>query len=496
MYTVLLVDNEKNIIDSLSNTIDWHEYGFSQILTALNGRDALQILSTENVHLLITDIKMPQMDGLTLLKHVRRQYPHIHCLILTAYNEFEYAKEALTLGIDNYLLKPINTEEFHDNIKKVTNLIFSREKIDNNIFYNNILLRWLNGSINKEELIDRVALLGINLFLPRFTVLTVQFESINTETSHVILRIRESLRQKHNVNPVYSASNLWTFILSGKEVNAHEIQTSITPFLRENPNLKAALGCTVNDAEHLHLSYKHALMLMESKLQTPDSIDALADVPAKSQLSHISEYVDSILYRLPQKSIDHFRRFLIHEIIWPNIHSIRNVDLYIQELNMVFSGRLNEFPQYVEHITACPYQSADHLPTLSEFEKTFDGIVGHWTDIIAKGFAQYSPIVQLAIEDISQRNINDFSTKSFCSKYRINASYFGLLFKKESNIFIGEYLMLVRINYAINLLCTTNRKVSEISDMLGFSSPSYFIKCFKKQTGVSPNHYKHFYKNP
>ncbi len=214
MYTVLIVDNEKNITDSLSHTIDWHEYGFSKILTALDGTDALQLLSTEKVHLLITDIKMPQMDGLTLLKHVRPQYPHIHCLILTAYNEFEYAKEALVMGVDNYLLKPINTEELSDNVKKVANLIFSQEKIDNNIFYNNILLRWLNGSINKEELIDRAALLDINLFMPCFTVLIVHFEAINPETSDVILQIRERLRPKYNVNPVYSASNLWTFIIS------------------------------------------------------------------------------------------------------------------------------------------------------------------------------------------------------------------------------------------------------------------------------------------
>ena len=496
MYTVLIVDNEKNITDSLSGIIDWHEYGFSNILTALNGTDALQILSTEKVHLLITDIKMPQMDGLTLLKHVRQKYPHIHCLILTAYNEFEYAKEALVMGVDNYLLKPINTEELSDNIKKVTNLIFSQEKIDNNIFYNNILLRWLNGSINKEELIDRATLLDINLFMPCFTVLIVHFKSINTETSDVILQIRERLRQEYNVNPVYSASNLWTFIISGKELCDHKIQACVAPYLKENPNIKAALGCSVNNMEQLHISYKHALMLIENGIQMPDSTDIISNTPTKKQLDHISEYADSIIFKLPPKAIDSFKHFLINEIIWPNIHSEKDMEMYIQELNMVFSSKLKEFSQYADHMTAYSYQPVNHLPTFHEFEKIFNDIAAHWTDIISKAFAQYSPIIQLAIEDIAQRNIGDFSTKSFCSKYRISASYFGLLFKKEVNIFIGEYLMLVRINYAINILCTTNKKITEISDMLGFSSPSYFIKCFKKQTGVSPNHYKHFYKNP
>lgn len=495
MYTVLIVDDEKNITDSLSNTIDWHEYGFSEILIAHNGEDALQIIRTEKVHLLITDIKMPHMDGLTLLKHVRSEYPQIHCLILSAYNEFEYAKEALVMGVDNYLLKPINTEELTDNIKKITNLIFSQEIIDNNIFYNNILLRWLNGSISKEELIDRATLLDINLFMPHFTVLVVQFEAINAATSNTIIQIREKLRKVCNVNPVYSGSNTWAFILSGKELSNQDIQSCIDPYLKEDPSIKAVLGSTIHNMENLHISYKQALMLMESGMQLPVSTDTLANSPTPKQLSHISEYVDSIIYRLPQNIIDSFKRFLLDDIIGPNINSKQGIDSYIQELNMVFSGKLKEFPQCEDHLTAYSYQPTGHSPLLQEFEKAFTEATEYWTDIITKNFCQYSPIVQLAIEDIAQRNISDFSTKSFCAKYRISASYFGLLFKKEVNIFISEYLTLVRINYAINILCTTNKNVTEISNMLGFSSPSYFIKCFKKQTGVSPNHYKHFYKN-
>ena len=161
---------------------------------------------------------------------------------------------------------------------------------------------------------------------------------------------------------------------------------------------------------------------------------------------------------------------------------------------MAFSSKLKVFSQYNEQMTAYRYHPTSNLPTFREFEKIFTDVIQHWTNFIENVFHQYSPIVQLAIDEIAQRNISDFSAKSFCSKYRISASYFGLMFKKEVNIFISEYLMFVKINYAINLLCTTNKNITEISNMLGFSSPSYFIKCFKKQTGVSPSHYKHFHK--
>lgn len=496
MYTVLIVDDEKKITDSLTDIINWQEYGFSTVMTAHNGADALQLIDSVPVHFLLTDIKMPQMDGLTLLKHVRNKHPQIHCIVLTAYNEFEYARESLTLGVVNYLLKPINLEELVENVKKIADLIFSQKKIDNNIFYNNILLRWLNGSINKEELINRSALLDINLFMPFFTVLLIHFDSIDTKTSSVVLKITEQLKKNYTVNPLYSAKNLWTFILSGKEFCNEDIQLCIKSCLNGNPGAKVSLGSIVNNMEHLHISYKHALMLLESDNQETTNPDTVFSADDNNIRDHISNYVDSIIYRLPSKLVNRFRLYLIDEIIWPDISSVNKAEFYLQELNTIFMSKLKELPQYAQHIIPYSPQSLSGLPTFQEFEKAYNSLSDHWTSIISKAFLQYTPIIQHAIDELAQQNISNFSTKSFCSNYRINTSYFCTLFKKETNFFIGEYLMSVKINYAINYLCTSNKKIAEISDMLGFSSPSYFIKCFRKQTGVSPNHYKHFYKNP
>ena len=466
------------------------------MLTAQNGIEALELLNAECVHFLITDIKMPQMDGLTLLKNAREKYPQLHCIVLTAYNEFEYAKQALALGVDNYLLKPINLEELVDNVKKIADLIFSQKKIDNKVFYNNILLRWLNGSINKEELINRSSLLDINLFMPYFTVLLISFESIDTNTSSIILQITEELRHKYTVNPLYSAANLWTFILSGKEINNEEIRLCVASCLKEQPNTKATLGGVVNNIEHLHISYKRALLSIESESQVASSPDSCFHSIDTNLRDHIANYVDSIIYRLPSKLVNRFKIYLIDEVIWPNIHSENDAEFYLQELNIVFISKLKELPCDANHITSYSPQTLLDTTAFHQFETAFDSITEHWTNIISKKYTEYSPIVQLAIEDIAQLSISDFSTKTFCSNHRISTSYFCTLFKKETDYFIGEYLMLVRINYSISLLCTSNKKITEISDILGFSSPSYFIKCFKKQTGVSPNHYKHFYNNP
>ena len=101
MYNALIVDDEKSILENIQKAIPWEELGIETVFTAQNGSDALSLLEAYHIDLLISDIRMPGMDGLTLLKHVRAVYPNIRCILLSAYGEFEYARTALTLGIEN-----------------------------------------------------------------------------------------------------------------------------------------------------------------------------------------------------------------------------------------------------------------------------------------------------------------------------------------------------------------------------------------------------------
>lgn len=113
-YNILLVEDEKLLRQSLANRINSLNSGFKVSCQASNGEEALQCLQIENVHLIMTDIRMPVMDGLTLAQKVHERYPHILILILTSYTDFNYAREALIQGVRNYLLKPISTEDLEN----------------------------------------------------------------------------------------------------------------------------------------------------------------------------------------------------------------------------------------------------------------------------------------------------------------------------------------------------------------------------------------------
>ncbi len=118
-YNILLAEDEILLRQSLSNSIDALDSGFRVTCQVSNGEEALQCLKTENIHLVITDIRMPAMDGLALARRIHEQYPHIFTMILTGYADFSYAQEALKQGVFDYMLKPVSTEDLESALSHV-----------------------------------------------------------------------------------------------------------------------------------------------------------------------------------------------------------------------------------------------------------------------------------------------------------------------------------------------------------------------------------------
>lgn len=176
MYKVMIVDDELLILDGLKKLIDWEKLGLNIVNTAVNGEDAVEKFISNPVDIIITDINMPKMNGLKLIKNIKNINSKTKFIILSGYDEFEYAKEAIPLGIENYILKPINEEELESTLKNTidkldSNLelpILEEEKL--RILKDNILYRWINGDISSYELKEREFILGISLDFSKYLV--------------------------------------------------------------------------------------------------------------------------------------------------------------------------------------------------------------------------------------------------------------------------------------------------------------------------------------
>ena len=176
MYNVFIVDDEPFIIEGLYDIVDWSSFGMEIVNHAGNGQAALQALSAQPVDILITDISMPIMNGLDLIREARRVQPDLKVIILSGFNEFEYLKEAMQLGIENYLLKPINVEELESTLRNTASKLdqapakTSYDAYGIQILKDNILHRWLTGQIATAEFEERSLFMNLTLDGPCYGI--------------------------------------------------------------------------------------------------------------------------------------------------------------------------------------------------------------------------------------------------------------------------------------------------------------------------------------
>ncbi|MEN6315706.1 MAG: response regulator [Clostridiaceae bacterium] len=163
MFKAIIVDDEKRIRDGMKKLIDWEEHGFSIVELAGDGVEALEICRLEKPSLVITDIKMPRMDGLTLASELKKINPDISIIIFSGYNDFSYAKQAMKYGVKNYLLKPVDKDELCAELDTIRCDILSRlsreEEVrqDNEKLESLFLIRLINGDLSPEEILKNPA---------------------------------------------------------------------------------------------------------------------------------------------------------------------------------------------------------------------------------------------------------------------------------------------------------------------------------------------------
>jgi len=175
MYQAVIVDDEPVIVSGIRDALDWEGFGFEIALATTSPATVLSFLSVHPVHLLITDISMPEMDGIALIREAKSLVPLLSVIVLSAYDNFDYVKGALRYGAENYLLKPLSSDELSDSIRNVVSHVKEREVLNMNYdgtmltFRSTFVEQWLKNLLTPETLLERAGLLGINLEMDNYT---------------------------------------------------------------------------------------------------------------------------------------------------------------------------------------------------------------------------------------------------------------------------------------------------------------------------------------
>lgn len=505
MYKVVLVDDEPFILDGLYDALDWSSYGLELTGRAENGQEALELLKKVPADILITDITMPRMNGLELIRAVRGFRPELKVIILSGYNEFDYLKEGMQLGIENYLLKPINFAELSATLTGTVEKLnlpaplppFHESEMD--ILKDNVLNRWLSGRISRLELEERAKLLGIRLEGTDMIAVVIRAAGPPDDLLYAEVQRRIGPEPDAECYVNMEGDIVAVFLADGPEAckrNALAFADALRKAVPGAQGIRISLGSPGRLFLEEPRSYEEALRAQEYFLLLPP--DGIADYgelrngveggpdafrpdwPAYARLLMAKDR-EGLIGRIGTD----FAALHGREGVTPGFMRSLAVELAVRmklELGRVRMPDAVEerFKDVLERIT----RSTSREQLLETLEEMAGMAVG--------GLVQEdkSPVIKQILNHIHRCYAQDMSLKSLGQQYNIHPVYLGQLFHKETREVFTEYINKYRIEMAKAQLKETNLKVHEIAKQVGYWETGYFHKQFKKYVGISPMEYR------
>lgn len=515
MYNLLIIDDEPLIVDGLKELIPWNEYGIRICGSAYNGESGLKKIRELNPDIVIADIHMPKKTGLEMISEVKEFNKDIHFIILSGYNDFEYVKKGIILGIENYLLKPVNKQELCSTIsltiqkleKDIKNSSIIKE--GKTVVRENILFRWVTGQINDMELEERIDLLNIPKNSLYYSVAV--FHSDDKKMKLSISRKIRSLLAKLNItnrhqklyitdNP--TNNNIILFFTgsshSYKKERSRIVQQLIESFnFIERKLIVVTLGKIVNNRTLIKTSYesvlnlhKYTLLLpnkniLDAEERQPDNTEAikykrLDTVKMKMLIQNREMNSLEELLNLNFESLKEINnpKFIQNEVI--NI--LLELDLFCKQAHLPDSFFKKERESLIRRIL-----STDSIISLKEIlYKIIDQII----KLLEQKNEIQSPIIRKMLTFVNNNLHEDISLKRIGNELNFSSNYLGHIFRKEIGISFSEYIKKLRIDTAKKMLEGSTKTISEIAVDVGFIDANYFYRVFRNVNGCTPSDYR------
>lgn len=312
MYNVMLIDDEKLIIQGLTNIIEWEEIGLKVVETALNGYEALEKFKEKSVDIIITDISMPRLTGLELIKEIREINSKTKFIILTGYDEFAYAKEAIKYGVESYILKPINEEELQETLVKMVRDLDNKKKEKNKVLDKNTkLIEYIEGKLNEKYIYDMKNLLSIDIKDKAYTVSNINIsrkykDGIYINVSEILERYTEDKYEVlHKYDDEAILINSWDKEISRAEIINYYEDIKDKLIKESNEEIFISIGDIVFDIKELSKSYSTA-----KKLKKYILTEGTNKCVYKEKLKDVKEHNKSF-----KEEIEHINKLIIEKNI-------------------------------------------------------------------------------------------------------------------------------------------------------------------------------------
>ncbi len=451
MMNVLIADDENHILNHLQTGIPWQDLGLEICALAHNGQEALHYIQTHPVDILLTDIRMPGMDGLELCRQIRQRNLNLPIILLTGYSDFEYARQAIALEVLDYCLKPIDTTQLSQTLLRAVRRAYSQV------------------STRADALLDRIEEGDTATVRAIFAKLGIHGERIYLAGSVGV----------HNIEKELGAP------LSYKVGKHKYLYFSSRPFHR------AAAAKIIAFA-----SGRSGIGMPE----TPYPISALApaiDDVLVMTLQYFINGTPTLCTNLVEEGLaeDLFRQFAtyqdrpsemkawLHTLSRANCSTILNVRTALRLLNHIaMSPALQNSGDDEAYLYGFEQMAAEYHSLSEVLEEFSQSLKVSQEKAPAAATSSFLKILGY----LEQNYAADISLKTISQEFHLNSSYISQLIKNETGLTYTQYITELRMNKAKELLKTTKLSLNEISEAVGFHDYFYFIKKFKREVGVTP----------
>jgi two-component system response regulator YesN len=514
MIDILLVDDEQSVLDGLKLLIPWEELGIDNIRCCKNGEEALKLIKESIPHILITDIRMPKMNGIELLHEIRQKGYPIKCIILSGYNDFEYVKKGIKYDVENYILKPVDRTELLQTINQIIHKIELEDEQSHLIsikqdlaIRNNILNRMIRNQINISTFNERIKVLDIDLINSslQVAIINTNYElSTNPKINISIIDkvicqlLSKLLPQEHYVLFPNMEGQLVVIFLVDFIDNLHDILN--TTAQKSHLAIHIATGTVIEHYRNLHESYKYA-----KKAADYFMINKNVKVIHYNDIKKMQHVNKSNLIKLNHRIIEDKIQSGNKEDLIKYIQDIYNdqelkklspdqIRMLAIELFLIYHRIINSLNGSIYNIDSFSNSIIDYIhqtKSIDDLKKwTFD-LINYGNSYIENlTNKQYSKTIQSVINYINSHYYEEISLKTLSAKMSFSPSYLGKKFRKEVGCLFGEYVNSIKMKKAKQLLFETNLKVSKISEMLGIRNTNYFYALFKKYYNITPTEYR------
>ncbi|MBT9776811.1 response regulator [Clostridium sp. MCC353] len=520
MYKLLIVDDEEWIREGLTRTIDWESYGISSVRAAVDAIDAMEKMRVDAPDLVISDVVMPEMKGTELIKWIHEHYPAVKTIMISGFDQFEYARDALRMGAVDYILKPVDEVSLMEAVKRAVRMIRETEKKFSassgnkedaglkHLFYMKL--------IDLEQPIDAVKSIlgefsGINMTGKiRYSGALWEFNGIQERImSRIITAMESRLGESfcgdagYELFPYMDMVVVIVYSENGEQDLSHLLKSQCERL--EMGRIWDQYHCCVGGngvgMEGLREVLARLNLLEENSMQLPKA-SVLTDYELasihKNALHQCSLIVPAFIKEFREKGIP-----------WAHAHGGELLDEILDKAPYIGKSELGTI--LFRFMTQC-IAVTEETGRLLNHQIEEDNEVLTWVfsiksiaDIRIKlesFFAFLSDSIYASSENVQKKIIRDalryihlhykedISVQDLSSYLSISSSYFSQLFSRETGIGFSRYLMNYRVERAKELLSGTSMRVYQIAADVGYSDVKYFLKVFKKVTGVSPQSYR------